>query len=75
MDVDAHPGPEREAVVLPKWEADAFMMLVENSTYADVRFQLSYALRVLSFKPGDFVIDAFQRNARRMWKPSAGTAP
>lgn len=64
-------------MVLPKWEADAFLMIVEYNTYTQDRFQLSFALKHLSFKPGVAVIDGFQRNARKMWKtyPSAGTAP
>lgn len=56
-------------MVLPKWEADAFLMLVEASTYAEPRFQISFALQNLRFKPAPAVVDAFLRNARlRMWK-------
>jgi hypothetical protein len=77
MAVDAGPGPEREAVNLPKWEADAFLLLVEASTYAELRYQLSYAMRMISRPLPVSVIDAYQGNARRMWRPnpSAGTAP
>lgn len=77
MDVDASPGPEREAVVLPKWEADAFLMLVEANTYAEARYQLSFALKQLRFEPSKAVIDGFQRNARKMWRPnpSADSSP
>jgi hypothetical protein len=60
-------------VVLPKWEADAFLMIVDTETYSEPRYQLSYALRVLAFKPSTQVIDGFQRCARKLWKPSAGT--
>lgn len=56
-------------MALPKWEADAFMMLVEDNTYRDARFQLSFALKHLRFRPTNAVIDGFQRNARKMWKP------
>jgi len=45
------------------------MMIVEANTYPEARYQLSYALRALAFKPGPAVIDGFQRNARKMWKP------
>lgn len=64
-------------MALPKWEADAFMMLVEENTYRDVRFQLSFAVKHLRFTPTLAVIDGFQRNARKMWKPcpSADTGP
>lgn len=62
-------------MVLSKEEADAFMMLVESSTYSEPRFQLSFALKHLRFRPANAVIDGFQRNARKMWKTSAGSAP
>lgn len=45
-------------------------MLVEYNTYADVRFQLSYAVKQLKSRPANTVIDGFQRNARKMWKPN-----
>lgn len=63
-----HPGPDREAAELEKWEADAFLMITEGNTYADARFQLSYALRVIRCAPPAVVIDAFQRNARKIWR-------
>ena len=69
MDVAAGPGPDREAVVLQKWEADAFLMLIEASTHAEARFHISFALKNLRYKPAPGIIDAFERNARlRLWK-------
>lgn len=75
MAVDAGPGPDREAAELAAWESDAFLLIVENSTYSEVRYQVSYALRVLRFVPGTAVLDGFQRQARKMWRPSEGTSP
>lgn len=75
MDVHASPGPEREVVFLEKWESDEFLMIVEASTYAEVRYRLSYNIKNISFKLTTFAIDAYQSNARRMWKPWAGTSP
>lgn len=49
-------------------------MITEANTYADVRFQLSYALKQRTQPASTEILDAFQRNARRMWRPSAGTA-
>ena len=74
MAVDAGPGPDRESADLAKWEAGIFCMITEANTYADVRFQLSYALKQRTQPASVTVLDGFQRNARRMWRPSAGTA-
>ena len=71
MALEAHrPGPDREAAELAKWEADAFMLLVDGTTYAETRFQVSYALRMVRAPVAVTVADAFQRNARQMWKPT-----
>ena len=68
MAVDAGPGPEREAVKLQQWEADAFMLIVEFSTYASSRFQLSYALRQIRSPQNQQVQDGFHKNCRRIWR-------
>jgi hypothetical protein len=75
MAVDAGPGPDREAVNLAKWESDAFLLLVDASTYSETRFQLSYAIRVVTRVVPSSVIDGYQRQARKMWKPSGGSSP
>ena len=68
MAVDAGPGPEREAVQLQQWEADAYMLIVDNNTFSAPRFQLSYALRQVRNPMSAFVINGFQVNARKMWR-------
>jgi hypothetical protein len=68
MAVDAGPGPEREAVTLQQWEADAFMLIVEYNTHASARYQLSYALRQIRIRPSTQVINGFHLNARRIWR-------
>ena len=56
-------------MALKKWESDAFLMLVEASTYPDPRFQISFAMKNMRFKPSPAVITGFCDNARlRMWK-------
>lgn len=79
MAVEAGPGPEREAVKLHQWEADAFMLIVDGNTFSAPRYQLSYALRQIRNPMSAFVVNGFQSNARKMWRtippPVAGDLP
>jgi len=68
MAVEAGPGPEREAVQLHQWESDAFMLIVDYNTYSAPRFQLSYALSQIRSQQGSFVVNAFHRNVRKIWR-------
>lgn len=61
-------GPEREETEVSPFEADGFILIVEAETRAPERLQLSYAVSVVSLPKGTFVVDAFQRNARKMWR-------
>lgn len=72
----ADVGPEREHVELGDEENNAFVLLIENHTKPQERAQLSYALRQVQFRQGRNVVDGFQRNARKMWRPDrpAGSA-
>jgi hypothetical protein len=68
MAVHAGPGPERESVKLPQWEADAFMLIVEFSTFSAPRYQLSYALRQVRAPQGAFVLNKFHLNVQQIWR-------
>lgn len=63
-------GPPREQVDLPAWERDAFIMITEVNTYPPERTQVSHALKAVGRSQSVSVQDAFQRNARKMWRPS-----
>lgn len=66
--MDAGPGPEREAVKLHQWEADAFLLIVDFNTFREPRFQLSYALSQIRRPVGWVVVNGFQHNARKIWR-------
>lgn len=65
----ADVGPGREQTELSQEETDAFVVLVESHTKPIERQQLSYALRNVRTHQNRNVIDGFQRNARKMWRP------
>lgn len=68
MDIATGPGPEREKTALSVAESDAFLLLVDASTYEGNRSQVSFVLQSLRAVPPKAVIDGIQRCARRMWK-------
>lgn len=70
-------GPDREQVELAAVEIDAFTLLVESHTRPQERHDLSYALRQVRYVQSISVIEAFHRNARRIWRPhrAAGSTP
>ena len=69
LEVKAQVGPDREHADLQAWETDAFTGVVEGHTYPDSRYQLSAAFREVRSTQSASMQDAFQRNARRMWRP------
>lgn len=66
-------GPERERVTLTPLENDAFTLIVESSTYAVERLQLSNAILKVRHRQGKVVTDAFQGRLRRAWRPGVGS--
>ena len=44
------------------------MLIVDYNTYSAPRFQLSYALSQIRSQQGSFVVNAFHRNVRKIWR-------
>lgn len=60
--------PDREKVKLTVDEVHAFAEIVKAATFDGERLALSATIADIQFNPSIWVIDGFQRSARRMWR-------
>lgn len=60
--------PDHEKVNLTIEEVHAFAEIVKATTFDRERLALSATIADIRFNPSIWVIDGFQRSARRMWR-------